>query len=186
VLDAAKEIAVERGMGAVTMGAVAERLSVTRPVIYACFPDRVELIKAVLEREERRLLAGVLAAYPTPGKHRSTQAAFIAGFQALLRTVAQDPNTWRALFYSNPDAEVAELLGRGRRAVADQFANLIRDDLHRWAISDLERKLPVLVELFTSAGEGAVRSLLAGRDNWTPDDLGELVGRAVYRAIRHA
>jgi AcrR family transcriptional regulator len=186
MLDAAKAIAVERGIQAITIGAVAAELKVTRPVVYSCFGDRIELITALLEREEQSLLAGVLAAYPSPGRYRTTQAAFVGGMQALLCTVAEQPDTWRALFWSNPGPDVAELFGRARLRVADQFARLIEPDLRRWGSEDLPRKLPVLVELFVSAGEGAVRSLLSPGNTYSPDELGELVGRAVYRAIRNA
>jgi AcrR family transcriptional regulator len=185
VLDAAKAIALEGGIPAVTVGAVAELLGVTRPVVYACFPDRIALIKALLAREEQKLLTGVLAAYPTPGRYRA-QEAFVGGMQALLRTVAEQPDTWRTLFCCNPGPDVAELIARGRRRVADQFAELIAPDLDRWGTEDAVGKLPVLVELFVSVGEAAVRSLLAPDNTYTPDELGELVGRAAYRAIRHA
>ena len=186
VLDAAKAIAVSDGVPAVTIGAVADRLGVTRPVVYSCFADRIEMITALLQREEAKLLAGVLAAYPAPGRYRSTQAAFVGGMQALLRTVAEQPDTWRALFWSNPGPDVADLFSRARRQVADQFGNLIKPDLRRWGTADLDRKLPVLVELFVSVGEGAVRSLLDPHGSYNADELGELVGRAVYRAIRQA
>ena len=35
-------------------------------------------------------------------------------------------------------------------------------------------------------GGAAVRSLLAHEDDWTPDTLGEFVGRAMHRAFRDA
>jgi AcrR family transcriptional regulator len=186
VLDAAKEIALAGGIPAVTIGAVAERLGVTRPVVYSCFPDRIELIKALLAREEQKLLTGVLASYPTAGRYSRTQDAFIGGMRALLRTVADQPDTWRTLFWCNPGPDVAELFARGRRRVAEQFAELIEPDLDRWGTPDAKRKLPVLVELFVSMSEAAVRSLLAPDNTYTPDELGDVVGRAAYRAIRHA
>lgn len=58
VLDAALAIAVSDGIAAVTIGAVAQRLKVTRPVVYSCFPDRVELLRALLERELALLVQG--------------------------------------------------------------------------------------------------------------------------------
>ena len=185
-MDAAKTIALHGGIPAVTIGAVAERLGVTRPVVYACFSDRIELIKALLVREEQKLLAGVLSAYPTAGRYARTQDAFIGGMRALLRTVADQPDTWRTLFWCNPGPDVAELFARGRLRVAEQFAALIQPDLERWETADADRKLPVLVELFVSMGEAGVRCLLAPHNTYTPDELGEIVGRAAYRAIRHA
>ena len=62
VLDAALAIAIERGVPAVTIGAVAERLDVTRPVVYSCFADRVELLHALLDRENEILLEEATAA----------------------------------------------------------------------------------------------------------------------------
>lgn len=185
VLDAAKAIALEDGIPAVTIGAVAERLGVTRPVVYSCFPDRIELITALLAREEQKLLTGVLAAYPVPGRYRA-QDAFVRGMQALMRTVADQPDTWRMLFCCNPGPDVAELFTRGRRRVAEQFAELIGPDLRRWGTLDAERKLPVLVELFVSMAEAGVRCLLTSHNPYTPDELGQMVGRAAYRAIRNA
>ncbi|GBE64961.1 hypothetical protein MFM001_14230 [Mycobacterium sp. MFM001] len=167
-----------------TIGAVAERLGVTRPVVYACYPDRIALIKALLAREEQKLLSGMLAAYPTRGGYASTQDAYIGGMRAWLRTVADQPDTWRTLFCCNPGPDVAELFARGRRRAAEQFAELVRPDLRRWGTEDIDRRLPVVVELFVSMGEAGVRSLLAPENTYTPDELGEMVGRAAYRAIR--
>jgi AcrR family transcriptional regulator len=179
------KIALESGIPAVTIASVAERLEVTRAVVYACFADRIAMIEALLAREEQKLLSGVLAAYPTPGRYRA-QEAFVRGMQAFLRTVATNPDTWRALFWSYPDPDVAELFSRGRRLVAAQFAELVRPDLSRWETVDADRKLPALVEIFVSISEAGVRALFAPANTYTPDELGEIVGRAAYRAVRHA
>lgn len=185
VLDAALAIATESGAHRVSMGAVADRVGVTRPVVYACYPNRTELMTALLEREEQFLLDGVLASFPQlPRPVDDPEGAFVDGFRALLAAVAQRPESWRYIFDTAPDPETAERFARSRKIVAAQFARLIRPNLKRWGTADLERKLPVLVELFMSAGEGAVRSLLDGTGAWTPDELGELIGRAVYRAVR--
>lgn len=186
VLDAALELATSAGLTAVSIGAVADSLGVTRPVVYSCFADRVELLTALLEREEQYLLGGVLAAFPSGPSAEDPEALFVQGFQALLATVAERPASWRFVFDSAPGVEVAERFARSRSVVADQFAALIRPSLQYWRTTNLERKLPVLVELFMSTGEGAVRSLLANSTDWTPQELGEFAGLAVYRAVRGA
>ncbi|ORA47172.1 hypothetical protein BST21_12965 [Mycolicibacterium celeriflavum] len=43
MLDAALAITVEQGVSQVTIGSIAERLNVTRPVVYAGFSDRVQI-----------------------------------------------------------------------------------------------------------------------------------------------
>jgi AcrR family transcriptional regulator len=184
-LDAALAIVTESGTRQVSMGAIAERMGVTRPVVYACFPSRVDLVTALLEREEQYLLEGVLAAMPSGRRPDDAELVFVEGFQALLATVARRPASWRLVFDTSPGADVAERFARSRAIVADQFARLIRPSLEQWGTTDAERKLPVLVELFMSSGEGAVRALLAN-DDWSPAELGDFVGRAVYRALRGA
>ena len=51
VLDTALRIAVEDGIGSVSIVSVASAMGVTRPVVYACFDDRVALLDALLNRE---------------------------------------------------------------------------------------------------------------------------------------
>lgn len=183
VLDAALTIAVERGPAAVSMTALAEQLGVTKPVVYACFATRDEVLGALLEREERRLLDGVLGAVPTEG-FDDPKRLLIEGFRALLRTVAGRPDSWHIVFAAQADPTIAERFGRGRVVVAQRVAELMRPALTRWGTRDLERKLPVLVEVFMATGEAAVRTLLSG--GWHPDDLGELVGTTTFHALRNA
>ncbi|NNH75545.1 TetR/AcrR family transcriptional regulator [Nocardia uniformis] len=184
VLDTALEIAVENGIADVTIAAVADRMKVTRPVVYACFTDRVELIEALIRREEDYLLRGILDALPRR-RVEADEAVFVEGFRALLHTVNARPVTWR-LLYGNPDPAVADSFGRGRELAMERCTRRLRPTLRAWGTAEAERKLPALVELWVSAGEGAVRTLLSRHGEWNPDTLGEFVGAAVYRALRHA
>ncbi|MBF6159618.1 TetR/AcrR family transcriptional regulator [Nocardia cyriacigeorgica] len=184
VLDAALAIAIEQGVAAVTIAAVAERMKVTRPVVYACFPDRVALIEELIRREEGYVADGVFDAL----RERDVDAGepvFVEGFRALLEVVAARPESW-LLLYGNPDPAVAGSFGRGRALVVQRCTRLLRPTLRAWGIEDADRKLPVLVEQWISAGEGAVRTLLADDGHWTPEELGAFVGAAVYRALRNA
>ena len=82
-----------------------------------------------------------------------------------------------------------DLFGRGRSVVSARCAKLLKPTLRSWGTLDAEAKLPALVELWVSSGEGAVRTLLAQDDatpTWTPDSLGSFIGEAVYRALRTA
>jgi len=186
VLDAALAIAIEHGVREVTIGAVAERLNVTRPVVYSCFADRIELLHALLDRESAILRADATEAL-RHGHPEGDEAVFVAGFQALLAAVDRRPDPWRLIMSADPDRAVAEHFQSNRTAIADQFANLLQPALKHWHTTNPERKLPVLVEQFMSACEGAVRTLLrdSGHD-WSPGTLGEFIGSAVYRAFRAA
>jgi AcrR family transcriptional regulator len=185
-LDAALAIAVQHGVGAITLGSVADRLKVTRPVIYTCFGDRKELIEALLSREGDRLLEAVLAALHS-ARGDDPEAVFIHGYQALLRVVAQHPDSWRLLFTINVDPEVSTRFTHARAMVAESASRWIRPVLTQWwDMRDADRKLPVLVELFMSSCEAAVRVLLDTSNPWSADDLGDLFGRTMCRAFSAA
>ncbi|GAA5048656.1 TetR/AcrR family transcriptional regulator [Nocardia callitridis] len=184
VLDTALEIAVADGIAAITMAAVAERMNVTRPVVYACFGDRVELIEALIQREESYLISGMFDVLPTRDVN-ADETVFVEGYRALLDKVAARPAAWR-LMYGNPDPAVADSFGRGRALVVERCTTLLRPTLHAWGTEQAERKLPVLVEQWIAAGEGAVRALLDEDNEWTPRELGAFVGAAVFRALRRA
>jgi AcrR family transcriptional regulator len=186
LLDAALAIAATSGITAVTIGSIAERLGVTRPVVYSCFADRVALIEALVERERDVMVQGLLDALHT-ARGDDPQAAFTVGYQALLRTVEEHPDTWRLIFVANPDPPVADLIAAARHALAASATHWIGPALHRWwHTSGLDRKLPVLIELFMSSSEAAARSLLDLENDWTADDLGEFYGRIICSAFHAA
>lgn len=186
VLDAALHLAVGQGLRAVSMEAVAQELGVTKPVVYACFPSREALLEALLEREEQRLFAGVIAALPEGPDFRDPRALFDTGFRALLVAVAEHKDAWRLVFMAEPDSAIAGRYGQARQRVAAVVAQLMRPGLEQFGIADIERKLPVLVELFMSIGDGAVRTLLQGDVAWSPDTLGSYIGRIVFAALKEA
>ena len=187
VLDAALAIAVRDGIGAVNVRSVAQHLGVTRPVVYACFADRVEMIDALLDREAAALSASVLGALYDSGGARDPEAAFVGGFQSLLAAVAGNPAPWRFLFEGEPDPAISARFRAARAAFRQRATDWIRPAMiHWWNTADLDRKLPVLIEFFMASCESALRSLLDPDNDWGPDDLGEFVGQALHRAFRDA
>lgn len=186
VLDAALFIAVRSGVAAVTVGAIAERLDVTRPAVYACYADRVAILDALLERERGLLLDGLEAALHT-ARGDDPQDAFTTGYRALLAVVEQRPDTCRLMFAAHPDPAVSSIFTVAREQLTASATRWMRPALTAWwQISDLDRKLPVLIELFISSCESAVRSMLDSDNEWTAYDLGEFYGRAMCRAFQAA
>lgn len=186
VLDAALGIAVEQGIRKVTMDLVARQMGVTKPVLYSCFASREEMLLALLAREEERLFAGVMAALPAQLDLDNPKQMMIVGFQALLEVAAKFRPSWQLVFASDPDPDIAERYGQARRLVAQRVRELMQPGLIAWKIDDIERKLPVLVELFMSIGDGAVRALVNNGQDWTPTELGEFIGLLTYGALKKA
>src|SRR5919109_761269 len=63
VLDAALGLFIEHGYEGSSMDAIARQAGVSKPVVYACFPSKDELFRALLAREEERILAEIQAAF---------------------------------------------------------------------------------------------------------------------------
>ena len=75
LLDIVLDLIDTEGVAAVSMDAVARRAGVTRPVVYRHFTDANAMLRASLDREERRALAQVSTPCHTP-----TQTTSPAGF----------------------------------------------------------------------------------------------------------
>jgi AcrR family transcriptional regulator len=91
LLDAALHLVATQGQRAVTMDAVADRVGVTKPVVYGLFASRTELLTALLRREHEQGLAQLLAILPAritdPGQ-------VLADF---LRVVRVTPDRWHCI-----------------------------------------------------------------------------------------
>lgn len=186
VLDAALRLAVEQGMHAVTMEAVAQRLEVTKPVVYSCFRSREELLTALLDREEQKLFAGVMSVLPKAMDLSKPEKLVVEGFQSLMTVAATQTDSWQLVLAANPDPAVAERYARAREQIMQRVAELLRPGLIAGKIQDVDRKLPILTELFMSIGDGAVRTLITNRGDWTPQELGAFIGRLVLGSLQKA
>ncbi|MDF3341103.1 helix-turn-helix domain containing protein [Mycolicibacterium septicum] len=181
VLDTALEIAAQQGLADVTMGNIATRLGVTRPVVYACYPGRGEVLAALLDRETDEVLAGLLELLP-PQRTGSIEQLFVDGFRALHSTVRERPASWRIIFGTDPDPVLTAAIARGRDRLRGQLATVMRPLLQRWQVADLDVALPMLVEVFLAICEAAVRKMLdADSDS---ESVAETFGKAAYRAVR--
>lgn len=183
VLDTALVIAAEQGVANVTMAAVAERMGVTRPVVYACYSGRGDVLAALLDREREWALTSMLGMLP-PRRTGSIEQMFVDGFRALLANVCERPASWRIIVAADPDPVLTAALARGRAQIADRVATVMRPLLERWQVDDIDRALPVLTEVFLTICEAAVRMMLDAQQNWTPESLAEMVGKSAYRALR--
>lgn len=185
VLDVALDIAAHQGLADVTMGTIARRLGVTRPVVYACYPGRGEVLAALLDRETNVVLSSLLELLP-PERTGSIEQLFVDGFHALHSTVRERPASWRIIFAADPDPVLTAAIAGGRERLRGQLATALRPLLQRWQVADVEVALPILVEVFLAICEAAVRKMLAeeGEADGDSELVAEVFGKAAYRAMR--
>ncbi len=182
VLDAALELFLEQGYEGTSMDAVARAAGVTKPVVYACFAGKDELFRALLRREEERILAEIQAAFAASDLS-DPQATLIEGFTGFLRAVAASPEVYRLIFLGEGggNTAVARRIQRGRQAQVDALSLLVRDWLPRTGKRASDRRHDVTARLVGNAiaglAESGARLLLSGEDGWTPETLGRELGR---------
>jgi AcrR family transcriptional regulator len=183
VLDAARHLFVEHGYRGTSMEGIAAAAGVTKPVVYRCYPNKQALFRALLEREEERLLASVTAALPAELDPRDLEAVFKAGFTALFLAAREEPDSWRIVFVSEHGSEpaITRRVHRARAAVVERLTEMAEPALRSMGVEGASRKAPVLSEVVASIAEGGVRLLLFDGKDWTPEELGEFLGRIVAR-----
>jgi AcrR family transcriptional regulator len=174
LLDAALELAGERGFTQMTVEAVARQAGVTRPVVYDLFGDLGGLLLALLEREETRALAVLDEIVPHEPPDEDPEAVLVDGVRAFLEAVRRDPRTWRLLLLP-PDGSPPALrarVGATRLALARHIARLLDWGLaRRGGPHGLDHE--VLARLLVAVSEDAARLLLAHPRQYSPVRLAE-------------
>lgn len=119
VLDAALRIICANGYAAANMEAIARETGVAKTVVYEAYGNRERLLRALLEREERRILATLQV--PAEGD-------LLAWVEHGLRAVQENPAEWRLLLApaAGTPALVREHVEAGREVVLAHLRGLLR------------------------------------------------------------
>jgi AcrR family transcriptional regulator len=184
VLDAALELFLERGYQGTSMDAIAGAAGVSKPVVYACFPSKDELFRALLAREEQRILGEIDAAF-AGADLVDPETTLVEGFTGFLRAVAASPEVYRLIFLQEGGGNVAiaRRIQRGREAQAEALAGLAREWLDRRPVPsepeplDREAAARLLGTGIVGLAEAGARLLLGEDGGWTPESLGRQLGR---------
>jgi AcrR family transcriptional regulator len=185
VLDAALELFLEHGYEGTSMQAIAEQAGVSKPVVYACFPSKDSLFRALLRREEERILGEINAAFAGADLGDPEQT-LIDGFTAFLGAVGSSPEVYRLIFFQEGggNAAIARRIQRGREAQVDALSQLVRPWLRRRrAADDGEATARLVGSAIAGLAEAGARLLLEDGTAWTPEVLGERLGRLAIRGL---
>jgi AcrR family transcriptional regulator len=188
ILDAALELFLERGYEGTSMDAIAAAAGVTKPVVYACFASKDDLFRALLGREEERILGEIDAAF-AGADLADPETTLVEGFTGFLRAVASSPEVYRLIFLQEGggNAAIARRIQRGREAQAEALAGLAREWLDRRPapegpeLADREASARLLGAAVVGLAEAGARLLLGDHGGWTPDSLGRQLGRLAAR-----
>jgi AcrR family transcriptional regulator len=169
------------------MDSIAAAAGVSKPVVYDCFRSKDELFTAMLDREEERILVETGEALATTGAAEDPEATLIRGFQVFLEAAQKSPDIYRVVFLGEGGGNeaVAARIASGIELQAQTASNIAAHWVERY--SDLEgREAEAAAELLghTIVGLAQVgaRTLLSGSGDWTPQTLGEKLGRMAWAA----
>jgi AcrR family transcriptional regulator len=172
LLDAALHVIVTRGHVAATMEAVAAGAGVTKPVAYAMFANRDELLRALLEREQAAALAQLTAILPTVQEGLSGHPADLlaAALDGFLAAVQDAPERWHCIVMPMPDMPAEFHTAR------EETRTLIlhhAEDLGRWITRTLAAPPALDPELIAhtmvTLAEMAARLVLTDPEQFAPE-----------------
>jgi AcrR family transcriptional regulator len=185
VLDAALKLFLKSGYDGTSMQAVADEAGVTKPVVYACFDSKDELFRALLAREEERIVGEIQGAFANTDLS-DPESTLIEGFTGFLRAVGESPEVYRLIFLGEGggNAAVAHRIQRGREEQVRRLTLVARGWLEArdGRRGDLEKTARLLGNSIAGLAESGARVLLSGEDGWTPETLGRELGRIAAAA----
>lgn len=187
VLDAAYDLFLENGFEGTSMDSIAAAAGVSKPVVYDCFASKDELFTAMLDREEERILVETGEALGTTGAPENPEATLIRGFQVFLEAAQKSPDIYRVVFLGEGGGNeaVAARIARGIELQARTASDIAAHWVERY--SDLEGKeaeaaAELMGQTIVGLAQVGARTLLSGSGDWTPETLGEKLGRMAWAA----
>jgi AcrR family transcriptional regulator len=188
LLDAALKLFLKSGYDGTSMQAVADQAGVTKPVVYACFNSKDELFRALLAREEERIVGEIQGAFANADLS-DPETTLVEGFTGFLRAVGDSPEVYRLIFLGEGggNAAVARRIQRGREEQVRQLTQLAKGWLEpngngKRSKAEVERTARLLGNSIAGLAESGARLLLSGDDGWTPETLGRELGRLAAAA----
>ena len=173
VLDAALKLFLESGYDGTSMQAVANEAGGTKPVVYACFNSKDQLFRALLAREEERIVGEIRGAFANADLS-DPETTLIEGFTGFLGE-------------GGGNAAVAHRIQRGREEQVRRLSELARGWLEsngngKRSKAEIDRTARLLGNSIAGLAESGARLLLSGDDDWTPESLGRELGRLAAAA----
>ena len=126
ILEEARSLFYERGYQGATLDAVAARLNVTKPFIYAYFENKAELLGEISQRGTKATLDAVQEALRRPGRPSERLDFFI---QQLARVVVETQANVTIYFREEKHLPQAarERINRWREQIDHHLATLLRE-----------------------------------------------------------
>ena len=171
LLDAALAVIERDGYDGISIDAIARQADVTRPVVYGVFSGLGELLSALLDRQEERVLDQLFGALPTDLGVENPDAYLIAAVRHLIEIVRSDPDTWRPILLSGEGTPVVvrERIARDREVVRGRIEWLLEAGLRARGGPEIDTEMASHALLAIAEYFG--RMLIERPDQFEPERL---------------
>ena len=176
MLEVAEEVFAERGYQASSMGEIAERVGVSKPMIYAYFGSKEGLLLACIRRARAELREVTTAAIAAGGTPREVMRR---GLVAHFRFIDAHTRAWAIL---RTEAALAGPAAAEVEQVRNQQAELIASSTAGFA-PDVD---PLLVEAYAQLLVGATERVSLWRERHpevTPEVAADLILAVVWEGV---
>ncbi|MFE6051237.1 TetR/AcrR family transcriptional regulator [Kitasatospora sp. NPDC056446] len=184
-IEAAARLVAERGLGGVTLDAVADRAGCSLPSLHTVFEGRDGLLAAVFERHSALPALGALAADPPESLEDTVRALHATFAEAFVHEPRIVPAVFADLL-GRPDGPAARVMSANLSRAIDDFERLLLPHVRAGRL----RPLPVVVLVQLLVGPLLNHALMRpvldpalGVELPSPDETVELFVEAYLRAV---
>lgn len=175
LLDATRRVVARGGYAALTMEAVAREAKVTKPVVYAAFANRDDVMARLLEVEGARVVAEIGAAIESAACEEAAGEVtdmVVRGLGLVLDVVRRQHPRYRLILVGVDGAppEVRAAIDNGRRVLIARITDIIRD-----ALGSANLDVELLATMLVGVGEHAATLVLTEPEEYTPERFQDAV-----------
>lgn len=186
LLDATLALIVEHGYAGVSIEAVAREAEIAKSVVYDAFGNQTELLKALFEREQERVLAAIVEAVPTAPLAGDPAEILAGAITTLLHGVRRHPDAWRLILLpadGTPPPVRAEI-NRHRDRLLEQIEPMVAWGVERLGLELSDPELGA--HLILAGAEDAARLALTHPRRFPPDRIATFAAELVIAVARPA
>ena len=171
LLDVTLALIADRGFSGVSMEAVAREAEIAKTVVYDAFGNQDGLLRALLEREQERVLLAIADAVPTFPLEGDPAEILSGSIRSVLDAIRANPETWRLILLPADGAppEMRERITRHRERLVAQIEPMAAWGIERLGLGHLDAEL--VAHMIIGTAEDAGRLTLTQPDRFPPERL---------------
>lgn len=171
LLDAALGLISEHGFTGISMEAVAREADIAKTVVYDAFGNQSEMLKALFEREQERVLAAIADAMPKWPLEGEPAEILAGAIRSALAAVQANPDTWRLILLPADGIPPAlrDEVNRHRELLVKQVEPMAQWGQEQMGLGSIDAEITAYAIL--AGAEDAARMTLTYPDRFTPERI---------------